>query len=315
MDAASFPAEQGRQVRRPVLAAALAGCGLVPQDHAAGPTASGTVPAGRSQQVIVVDGVARTFHLYRPAGLAGGPVPLVVVLHGGFGRGTQAERSYRWDAQADTGRFLVAYPDGLGRAWNAGGGCCGTPGRTNVGDVGFIAQMVAVIEREAPVDRARLYATGISNGGIMAYRLACDTRIFAAIGPVAATQLGGCLSPASISVIHIHGTADTNIPYHGGAGEGVAHIDGPAIPALNATWRRIDHCAGPAVATAGVVTTSIASCPGGRTVELITIAGAGHQWPGAVPDPLGQRLLHLDAPSTALRATSVIWRFFAAHRK
>jgi polyhydroxybutyrate depolymerase len=62
-----------------------------------------------------------------------------------------------------------------------------------------------------------------------------------------------------------------------------------------------------------VVTTSTARCPAGRTVELITIAGAGHQWPGSVPDPLAQRLLGLDPPSTALNATQVIWRFFAAH--
>jgi polyhydroxybutyrate depolymerase len=61
------------------------------------------------------------------------------------------------------------------------------------------------------------------------------------------------------------------------------------------------------------VTTSTAKCPAGRTVELITIAGAGHQWPGAAPSPVAQRLLHLDPPSTALDATAVIWQFFAAH--
>ena len=112
-----------------------------------------------------------------------------------------------------------------------------------------------------------------------------------------------------LSVIHIHGTADKNIPYQGGEGDGPGHIDGPAVPALNAQWRGIDHCARP------VVTTATAACPGGRTVELITIAGAGHQWPGATPNPLAQRLLHTDPPSTALNATQVIWRFFAAHAR
>ena len=61
------------------------------------------------------------------------------------------------------------------------------------------------------------------------------------------------------------------------------------------------------------MTTSAASCPAGRAVELVTIAGAGHQWPGATPDVLAQRLLHTDPPSTALNATHVIWQFFAAH--
>ena len=311
-----------------VLAVALAACGPVRGPAGAGPapggsapagsaavgTAPAAVPAGSSEQTITVGGLARTFHLYRPAGLTGA-APLVVVLHGGFGSGSQAERSYRWDAQADRGRFVVAYPDGLGRAWNAGGGCCGAPARTGVDDTAFITRMVATVEHEFPVDRARIYATGISNGGIMAYRLACDTRIFAAIGPVAATQLGACPAPAPISVIHIHGTADQNIPYRGGPGDGVAHIDGPAVPVLNAAWRGIDHCAAPAVTTAGAVTTSVASCPGGRTVELITVAGAGHQWPGSVPKPFVQRLLHLDPPSNALNATSVIWRFFTAHHR
>jgi len=93
--------------------------------------------------------------------------------------------------------------------------------------------MVARISAETRIDPDRIYATGISTGGM----LACDTTIFAAIGPDSATELGSCRSPAPISVIHIHGTADHNIPYHGGTGQGFAHIDGPALPVLNATWR------------------------------------------------------------------------------
>ena len=315
MTITSWPAaRRGRAAAASLAAAAalmlaLSGCGTVLRHWAArqpGLVASAT-------QAIYVHGVRRTFHLYRPPGLTG-PAPLVVMLHGGFGSGTQAEQDYGWDTQARAAHFVVAYPDGLDRAWNVGGGCCGIPGRTGVDDVGFITQMVASISREVRIDPDRIYATGISNGGMLAYRLACDTTIFAAIGPDSATELGACRSPAPISVIHIHGTADRNIPYHGGTGQGLAHIDGPGIPLLNATWRSIDHCAAPSVRVAGVVTTSVARCPGGRAVELITIKGAGHQWPGSVPPkPLAARLLHLDQPSTALDATKVIWRFFAAH--
>jgi polyhydroxybutyrate depolymerase len=149
----------------------------------------------------------------------------------------------------------------------------------------------------------------------MAYTLACHTTIFAAIGPVAATELGTCPHPAPVSVIHIHGTADTNIPYNGGPGTGVAHIDGPPVPALNAHWRAIDYCRPAVTTTTGTMTTSIANCPASTTVELITIYGAGHQWPGATPNPLAQKLLHLDPPSRALNATPVIWQFFAAHTR
>ena len=288
-----------------LLGAAAAGCQPVRTPWAA--------PSGPATQAIWVAGLRRTFHVYRPPGLAG-PAPLVVMLHGGFGTGTQAEQAYHWDAQARSAHFVVAYPDGLDRAWNVGGGCCGVPGRTGADDVGFITRMVARISAEVRIDPDRIYATGISNGGMLAYRLACATTIFAAIGPVAATELGSCRSPAPVSVIHIHGTADRNVPYGGGTGQGFARIHGPAIPLLNASWRSIDHCAAPSVSTAGLVTTSVARCPGGRAVELITVRGAGHQWPGSVPPaPLAARLLHLDPPSTALDATRVIWRFFAAH--
>jgi len=278
------------------------------------PAAVTAIGVGSSAHVISVGGVTRTYIIYRPAVLPAS-APLVVMLHGGFGSASQAEKSYHWDAEADTGHFLVAYPDGLDRAWNTGGGCCGTPARTNVDDVGFIAAMVSAISRALPVDAGRVYATGISNGGIMAYTLACRTTIFAAIGPDSATELGGCPDPAPVSVIAIHGTADKNIPYNGGEGDGSAHIDGPSVPAVNAAWRRADGCAPPAATTAGTVTTSVATCPAGRAVELITIAGAGHQWPGAVSKPVAQKLLQLDPPSTALNATDVIWRFFAAHAR
>ena len=153
-------------------------------------TPGASIPVGQSTQTIDVAGVSRTFQLYRPPGLRDG-APLVVMLHGGFGTGAQAERSYHWDTEADAGHFLVAYPDGLMRAWNAGS-CCGEPQRTNTDDVGFITAMVGAIEQAMPIDRARVYATGMSNGAMMALRLGCQTDTFAAIAPVAGTLLTDC---------------------------------------------------------------------------------------------------------------------------
>ena len=229
------------------LVMALAGCGgyLRHEARASGQPAAAAFPAGSSAHAITVDGTTRTYLVYRPAVLTAA-APLVVMMHGGFGSASQAEKSYHWDAEADAEHFIVAYPDGLHRAWNTGGGCCGIPARTSVDDVGFITAMVTAIEHSIPVDASRVYATGISNGGIMAYTLACQTTIFAAIGPDSATELGACPHPAPVSVIHIHGTADKNIPYNGGEGDGVAHIDGPSVPVLNARWRVIDPCLPPA---------------------------------------------------------------------
>ena len=273
------------------------------------------MPTGSSSHTIDSGGTPRTFRVYRPPSAGSTTtVPLVVFLHGGFGSGSQAERSYGWDAEADRGHFVVAYPDGLHRAWDAGGGCCGRPAADHVDDVAFIRQVVGAVERELRIDPARVYATGISNGGIMAYRLACTTTIFAAIGPDSATMLGACPSPAPTSVIHIHGTADARIPYDGGRGTGVAHIDGPPIPTVDATWRRVDRCDPATITVAGPLTTSVARCPDGRSVEFVSIAGAGHQWPGSADHPLKRLVLGTDAPSTALDATSTIWAFFASHR-
>ena len=289
-----------------LLVGTLAGC------RTTTPTGTGTVPVGSSTQTLTVDGRTRTVHLYRPANLPD-KAPLVLFLHGGFGSGDQAERYYGWDARADAEHFVVAYPDGVNHAWAVGGGCCGTPGSTGVDDVAFLVQVVTAVSRQLPVDPDRVYATGISNGGLMAYRLACDTTVFAAIGPDSATLLGPCPTPAPLSVIHIHGTADHNIPYEGGRGDGYAHIDGPAVPALMGIWRAVDGCPSPTVTIVTVVTTALANCPHGRAVELITIAGAGHQWPGSPDHPGLQRLLGTDPPSPAVDATLEIWRFFVAH--
>jgi polyhydroxybutyrate depolymerase len=302
------------------LALALAACGRVSSrgspasSDPASPAGATAVPSGSSSGSVVSDGRTRTYRLYVPADLSlAQPMPLVVFLHGGFGSGAQAEGAYGWDAAADAAGFAVVYPDGVSKAWN-GGTCCGAPQRQGIDDVAFIDGLVGHLETILPIDPSRIFATGISNGGIMAYRLACETDLFAAIGPDSATELVGCAAARPISVIAIHGLADTRVPYGGGMGSGVGHVDGPAVPSVIASWRTIDGCGVPTSSSNGPVTTSIASCPGGRDVELITIAGAGHQWPGGKPmSPVIATVLGLDQPSDALDATAVIWSFFGTH--
>lgn len=296
-----------------VLVVAVGGC----LGHALGIPGAQSIPVGQSTQGIESGGINRTFHLYRPQGLTGA-APLVVMLHGGFGTGQQAERSYHWDGEADAGHFLVAYPDGLDRAWNAGT-CCGEPQRAGTDDVGFVTAMVGAIEQQMPIDRARVYVTGMSNGAMMALRLGCQSDLFAAIAPVAGTLLTDCSQARRASVLQIHGTADDRVPYDGGPGKafsrnGTARVDGPSVPSVNATWRGIDACGPPTSTTTGDVTTQLAACADGRTVELISVAGAGHQWPGGEPSTLAEKLAGIPAPSTALDATDTIWRFFARDR-
>jgi polyhydroxybutyrate depolymerase len=248
---------------------------------------------GTSVHTINVGGHDRTYRLYKPKGLPAS-ASLVVMLHGGFGTDAQAERSYGWDELADSSKFVVAYPDGLNRAWNVnGGGCCGRPAKQGIDDVGFITAAIADIKRNVSIDASRVYATGMSNGGMMSYTLACDTGIFAAIGPVSGTQLDPCRSPHPVSVMTIHGTKDPLVPYGGGPGRGFAHINGPPVPESNAFWRKVDQCQTPVETTSGSVTTSTAGCPDNRSVVLITVDGGGHHWPDF--------------------ATDKLWQFFAAH--
>src|SRR5947208_9506471 len=225
------------------IALVLAGCSVV-----APKPPSGFVD-GASIHTINVGGRDRVYRLHKPAGLPAS-ASLVVVLHGGFGSAEQAERTYGWDQLGDSAKFVAVYPDGVKRAWNVnGGGCCGRPAQENVDDVGFISAVVANVAKNIGIDASRVYATGMSNGGIMSYTLACNTTLFAAIGPVAGTQLDPCRSPRPVSVMAVHGTADPMVPYGGGPGHGFARIDGPAIPELNGLWRKVDQCQAPTETT------------------------------------------------------------------
>jgi polyhydroxybutyrate depolymerase len=292
----------------------LAGCSsLIPPSPSPSSSASATtLPLGSSTQRLTSGGIERDYRVFVPSSLPAKPA-LVVMLHGGFGSADQAEKDYGWDAEASKEHFVVVYPDGTNHAWNVGGGCCGQPGVNNVNDVAFISSVVKQVSARLPIDQQRIYATGISNGGMMAYRLACDTDIFAAIGPDSATLLGDCPSPQPTSVLHIHGLADQSLPFDGGTGGGREHITGPPIESVVQTWRTADDCPPPTATTRGLVTYSTAECPSGRTVELITIEDAGHQWPGAAPKPARQKLLGTDPPSTALNATATFWAFFESH--
>jgi polyhydroxybutyrate depolymerase len=279
-----------------------------------------SLPTGSNAYTIQWEGEHRTYPVFVPTGLTG-PSPLDVKLNGGGGSGEQAERSYGWDRLAQREHIIVAYPDALGpviHAWNVdgvdetGAPCCGRSARDGVNDVGFVLAMVTAIEQASPIDRDRVFAAGISNGGILSYTLACESDVFAAIGPDSATMLADCRDPNPTSVIHIHGLEDTTIPFDGSPGTGPATIDGPRIDSVIEAWRTTDGCGAPVETTAGVVVTSIASCSDGRSVELVTISDGEHGWPGAPLKP-GDPEEFRHEPSQALDATSVIWEFFAAH--
>jgi polyhydroxybutyrate depolymerase len=262
-------------------------------------------------------GRTRSYLVHRPADLGrANPAPLVIVLHGGFGSGAQAEKSYNWDAEADHNGFVVVYPDGIGRSWNAGGICCGPAQRKAVDDVGFLTHLIETVSRSENIDRSRIYLTGISNGAAMAYRYGCEGPLpVAAIGGVSGSFSTACPKTHAVSVMEIHGLDDRSIPFAGGHGKRAAtKVEWQGAQQTLDAFRKADRCAAPSLQQNGPLQTATSHCAGGHDVVLIAIAGAGHQWPG------GQRerglvpwLLRLDPPSTALDATSTLWAFFRTH--
>jgi polyhydroxybutyrate depolymerase len=240
-------------------------------------------------------GLERTFRVHTPAHHQG-PLPLVLVFHGRGQSVSALVQSTGFDAVSDRGRFLAVYPESVGGAWSVGV-CCSPAFARGIDDVRFVDDLVADLGTRFRIDPRRVYATGVSNGGIFAYRLACRrAATIAAVGAVAATMEPPCDPSRPVSVVHVHGLADRFVPFGGGEGIPADHRR-PSVPATIAYWRHEDGCRTSTERRSGAVTTvTWHGCGGGTAVSLTTIAGGGHAWPRSPFD-----------------ATSTIWRFFRSH--
>lgn len=256
----------------------------------------GTVTHGS----LTFGGAERTYRLYVPSELPDGPVPLFVGLHGGLGWGDQFATTNHIEGLAESNGFVVVHPDGLhveagvgterSGVWN-GGVCCGIASRSDADDVGFVAAAIDDVEAahdiDHEIDPERIYVFGHSNGGIMSYRLACElSDRIAGIGVVAGTLgVEGCDPDQPVSVIHIHGTADRNLPLEGGVGaDSLAGVDFPPAHEGFATLSAADGCSAPTETTDGDVSTALSEgCDGGTAAAFVTIEGGPHAWPGGTP--------------------------------
>lgn len=269
---------------------------------------------------ITVDQIERGYVLHVPPQVKE-PVALVIVMHGGGGSARSAIAQTGFDAEADRHGFIVAYPEGtagpIGRfhTWNAGA-CCGVAVERGMDDVGFIRAMVAEIAAAHPIDPKRVYATGLSNGGMMAYRLGCEASdLFAAIAPVSAVIVVAPCEPSfPVSLLHIHGTADRHVPIAGGVGEkSIVKIPYPPVERSVALWAAVDDCGKDPILSSPAPSVELRSyplCTLGIAVDYYVIDGGSHAWPG------GKRMAKfLDEPTRLLDATPLIWQFFAAHPK
>jgi len=187
----------------------------------------GLAPASADELVELVHGSrTRRCGVHVPPALASGePLPLVLVFHGAGGNGRWQVRYSGFVEKADEAGFVLAYPDGTGwlrgslLTWNAGA-CCGYASNREVDDLGFVRELLDVLLARFPIDPSRVYAAGLSNGGMFCYRVAdVLSDRFAAIGVVAGTWLAGePPSPARpVPVVHFHGTRDRLVPFDGGS--------------------------------------------------------------------------------------------------
>ncbi|BCZ20617.1 extracellular catalytic domain type 1 short-chain-length polyhydroxyalkanoate depolymerase [Mycobacterium senriense] len=294
-----------------VVAICVVGCGVRHVSAASARDISGTFRSG---------GMDRTYRVHVPAG---DPVGLVLSLHGGGGTGISQRGLTGFDSVADAHNLLVAYPDGYDKSWADGRGASPAD-RRHIDDVAFLAGLVNKLQNDYGIAPGHVFVTGMSNGGFMTNRLACDRAdLFAAVAPVAGTLGVGvaCKPSQPVSVWEAHGTADPLVPFKGGAVRGRGGVSHSiSVDTMVAKWRSADGCQGEPAMEAlpdvrdGTVVRRYEStgCAANTEVVFYKIDSGGHTWPG------GKQYLPaaVIGPTTrALDGSEAIAQFFLAHAR
>lgn len=285
------------------------------------------------REEFVYNGEKRTYVLDLPSSYdSSNSYPLVIVFHGGGGNAKSIRDVTNFSMRAEEEDFIVLYPDGSGKldrkllSWNCEF-CCGYALENNIDDIGFIRALIEYLQEQYNIDESMIYATGLSNGGIMSYYVgAALSDIFAAVAPVAA-QIGGQASEQEIlwhvpepeypvSVLAINGMNDSRVPYDGGQPEN----NNTKVYSWMSTnesisfWVEQNQCdtfPKRNISKSGNII--IDTYLGGRNdteVQLISIVNGNHSWPGGK-----KGWDHGDNPTKEINATDVIWDFFKTHPK
>ena len=300
--------------RRWALGAALALIGLpvvmVPIDAVA------WYSANADNGSFVSSGVKREYLVYVPKSYDSmKPTPLVISMHGAGLWGAAQKDMSQFNRVADREGLIVVYPSGIGgrgvRVWHEEEG----PGLPR--DVKFISELIDTLEAHYNIDPARIYANGLSNGGGMSFVLSCtlSDRI-AAVGLVASAQLlpfKWCTDRHPVPMIDFHGTSDPEAAYRGGTSWVVpGNKRFPDQLAWTANWGERNGCAPKprdSVIAADVTRRVYTNCANNADVQLYTIQGGGHTWPGGGHHPewfVGRMSYSIDA-------SKVMWAFFREH--
>ncbi|MBX7256225.1 MAG: alpha/beta hydrolase fold domain-containing protein [Candidatus Hydrogenedentes bacterium] len=279
---------------------------------------------------ILVDGIKRTYLIHVPPSYSpDSPVPLLIALHPFAVTGIYMQSLTGFDAIANSEGFIVVYPDGKRRHWNADP----TPQSTvsalgkPADDVAFISALIDKLAADYAIDPKRVYVAGASNGALMTHRLACElTDRLAAVAAVMTTLPVGweeAVSPSSpLPILMIQGIDDPFFPWEGGTVQ-----QGPFLSSQYQSmsdtvgfWIQNNAAQVPPVTealpdTAGDDGTTAAkdtysAGPGGAEVVLISVDGGGHTWPGGdvnFPESL------VGKTSFDFEASQVVWDFLKQH--
>ena len=252
------------------------------------------------------------------------PTPLIFSLHGGAGDMNiqSSDKYYKLISKADKEGFIIIFPNGYSQfnsgkiaTWNAGA-CCAEARDTNSDDVGFIKKIFERTSNQLNIDTKKVFSIGMSNGGMMSYRLACElSDIFKSIASVAGSDNTISCNPKNpISILHIHAKNDDRVLFNGGAGNSSfrkksAVTDFKSVPDTIKKWVKLNNCdpiPKRVLQNTGAYCDRYSKCTSNTEVQLCVTESGGHSWPG------GKKPTKLfgESPSDAISANDIIWDFF-----
>jgi len=275
---------------------------------------------------IMNQGVQRTFHYHVPSSYNGiDQLPVVVVLHGGNSDGLSFMNNSYFDEIADTASYIALFPDAYLGNWTDGRG--NTPADSaGIDDISFLPTLIDSLAGSYAIDTCRLYVTGISNGGMMTHRLACErSETFQGYASIAASlpsaYYPSCSPTASVNLMMIHGTEDNFSPYAGGPSS-VPSSTG-TVTGIDSTitfWANHNNCTNqstpdstvfPDINTTDnghVVKYEYQPCDANKAVALYKVYGGGHTLPGG-PGPVFVPIVGYS--NKDVNGAAEIWKFFS----
>ena len=279
---------------------------------------------GDHARTITVGDLKRNYLVHIPAKYdSKKPMPVALAFHGGGANADNMVAFSGLNKKSDDVGFIVVYPSGTGRLEKIltfnGGNCCGYALNNKIDDVEFTRKLLDDLAKSANIDPKRVFATGMSNGGIMSYLLASElSDRIAAIAPVGGPMgTESCKPKRPVSVMHFHGTDDRHAPFKGGKGKGPSGTDFYSVEHSIQAWVKANGCEKEPVVTklpdtakdgTRITRKTYGSGKNGAEVVLIVIEGGGHTWPGQEP-----RLKALGKSTKNISANDLMWEFFEKH--